>query len=174
VNWLMNHSYNPFRLVNTYGAFGSVTRQRYEIILQGTHDPFPSRETTWQEYEFWAKPGNPQRRPPQIAPYHLRLDWLIWFLPFGVSGLEPNSNSERRLAWRYELWFIRFLEALLRGDRDLLRLLRHNPFPERPPLFVRALIFHYRYSTPQERRSTGAWWVRRQVGVYMPAYALDN
>lgn len=171
---LMNYSYNPWRLVNTYGAFGSVTRQRYEIVLQGTHDPFPHAETTWLEYEFWAKPGNPQRRPPQIAPYHLRLDWLIWFLPFTVSGLENQANSQRRLAWRYERWFIRFLEALLRGDRDLLRLLRHNPFPERPPLYVRALIFHYRYSTPQERQATGAWWVRRQVGIYLPSFALDQ
>lgn len=171
-NQLMNHSYNPFRLVNTYGAFGSVTRQRYEIILQGTDDPFPDRQSTWREYEFWAKPGDPRRMPPQIAPYHLRLDWLIWFLPFSIAGLEQRASSERRLAWRYDRWFIHFLDGLLKGDRDLLRLLRHNPFPDQPPLFVRALIYHYRYSTPGERAETGAWWVRRQVGVYLPAYCL--
>ena len=31
---MMNTSFDPFRLVNTYGAFGSITKQRHEVILQ--------------------------------------------------------------------------------------------------------------------------------------------
>src|SRR5436189_6159190 len=33
---LMNFSFDPFHLVNTYGAFGSVTKERYEIVIEGT------------------------------------------------------------------------------------------------------------------------------------------
>src|SRR5438309_729318 len=78
----MNRSYNPFHLVNTYGAFGSVGKERYEIVIEGTEDRVITAATEWKEYEFKAKPGDPKRMPPQVAPYHLRLDWLVWFLPF--------------------------------------------------------------------------------------------
>src|SRR5438874_9985003 len=76
---LMNYSFNRFHLVNTYGAFGSVTRERYEIVLEGAAGDELSERTAWAEYEFRGKPGDPRRRPPQVAPYHLRLDWLMWF-----------------------------------------------------------------------------------------------
>src|SRR6266542_3081658 len=76
---LMNTSFDPLHLVNTYGAFGSITKERYEIIVEGTDEPVLTSTTTWREYEFKAKPGDVRRRPPQYAPYHLRLDWLMWF-----------------------------------------------------------------------------------------------
>src|SRR5262249_26772423 len=76
---LMNFSFNPYHLVNTYGAFGSITRERYEVVIEGTTDVQDSPTTTWAEYEFKGKPGDPARRPRQVAPYHLRLDWLMWF-----------------------------------------------------------------------------------------------
>ena len=79
-NQLMNYSWNRFHLVNAYGAFGSITKQRYEIVIEGSND-----EQEWREYEFRAKPVDVKRGPPQIAPYHLRLDWLMWFLPFSVA-----------------------------------------------------------------------------------------
>lgn len=69
---LMNASFDPFHLVNTYGAFGSISRYRYELVIEGTADLAPGPQTQWLEYEFKGKPGNPQRRPPQVAPYHLR------------------------------------------------------------------------------------------------------
>ena len=76
----MNASFNRLHLVNTYGAFGSITRTRYEVDPRGDR---ASRDRcavhVWREYEFKGKPGDPQRRPPQLAPYHLRLDWLMWF-----------------------------------------------------------------------------------------------
>jgi len=73
----MNLNYNPLHLVNAYGAFGSVTRERLEVVVEGA----AGDRCEWREYEFKAKPGNPRRRPRQVAPYHLRLDWLMWFLP---------------------------------------------------------------------------------------------
>lgn len=172
----MNYSYNSWRLVNAYGAFGSVSRERYEVVLQGSRELFPTRPEDWQEYEFWAKPGDPAHRPPQIAPYHLRLDWVLWFVPLGLTlNLALRDRPERRLAWRYESWFIAFLNGLLRNDQALTALLRHNPFRGgKAPATVRALIFHYRYTTPQERQASGHWWVRTQVGVYLPDYRGES
>src|SRR5262249_4435098 len=76
---MMNASFNVLQIVNTYGAFGSITRERYEIAIEGTDDESLSDHTAWREYLFGGKPGEPSRMPVQIAPYHLRLDWLMWF-----------------------------------------------------------------------------------------------
>jgi hypothetical protein len=155
---LMNYSFNPLHIVNTYGAFGSVTRTRDEVVVEGTDEPDPTAETRWLEYEFKGKPGDPRRRPPQVAPYHLRLDWLMWFLP-----LSPAYG---------EAWFARFLQALFRNDRAVLGLLRSNPFPDQPPAAVRARLYRYRFTTWSERRQTGAWWVREPRGDLVPPVAL--
>ena len=155
---LMNSSFDPLHLVNTYGAFGSVTKKRYEVVIEGTADERVTDATAWREYEFAGKPGDVRRRPPQIAPYHLRLDWLMWFAAFS-SPL-------------YHDWFVPFLAKLLEGDRATLGLLRVNPFPDRPPRFVRARLYLYRFTTPAERRESGAWWHRTFVREYLPPVAL--
>jgi hypothetical protein len=155
---LMNYAFNPLHIVNTYGAFGSVTRHRDEVIIEGTEEVEPTSTSAWREYEFKGKPGDPNRRPPQVAPYHLRLDWLMWFLP-----LSPMYG---------EVWFIRFVERLLRNDSTILALLHRNPFPDRPPAMIRARLYRYRYTTWSERRQTGAWWVRQVIGEYLPPVAL--
>jgi hypothetical protein len=154
----MNRSFNAWHLVNTYGAFGSVTRRRYEVIVEATDD-FPiTPQTEWREYEFKAKPGDPKRVPRQIAPYHLRLDWMMWFIP-----ISPAYAGE---------WFFRFLERLLEADRATLRLLRRDPFSGRRPAFVRARLFEYRYTSVREWRDSGAWWERQPVGELVPAMRL--
>jgi len=166
-NQLMNYSYNRFHLINAYGAFGSVTRARYEIVIEGTDEAVLTSATRWQEYGFKAKPGDPRRMPPQWAPYHLRLDWLMWFLPFAVSVSEHGVYVRG-----YELWFMRFIRNLLENDRATLTLLRANPFPEAPPRFIRAQFYQYRYTTWQEKRESGAWWERKLVGTYLPPMSL--
>jgi hypothetical protein len=155
----MNRSFNAWHLVNTYGAFGSVTRTRYEVIVEGTAADAPGPDAEWLEYEFKAKPGDPKRLPPQVAPYHLRLDWLMWFIP-----ISPAYAGQ---------WFVRFLYRLLEADRPTLRLLGRDPFGGRRPTHVRARLFHYRYSTLTELRQTGAWWVRRPVSDLVPAIRLE-
>ncbi|HEU4572150.1 MAG TPA: lipase maturation factor family protein, partial [Candidatus Limnocylindrales bacterium] len=154
----MNASFNPLHLVNTYGAFGSVSRRRYEVIVEGTAADDPSDDAEWREYEFKAKPGDVRRMPPQVAPYHLRLDWLMWFLP-----LSPGYADG---------WFIAFLVRLLQNDPPTLRLLRHNPFPDAPPVYVRARLFLYQFTTRAERRATGAWWRRTPAGEFMSPVRL--
>ncbi len=78
-NQVMTRQLRPLRLMNTYGLFGQITRTRYEVVIEGTDDATPGPDAEWKEYEFKAKPGDPRRRPRQVAPYHLRLDWLMWF-----------------------------------------------------------------------------------------------
>src|ERR1700760_4408739 len=75
----MNMSFNVFHLVNTYGAFGSIGRVRREVVIEGTDDATITAQTVWKEYDFKGKPGAVRRLPRQWAPYHLRLDWLMWF-----------------------------------------------------------------------------------------------
>lgn len=154
----MNFSFNRYHLVNTYGAFGSVTRTRYEVVIEGNASDDPA-EDGWREYEFLAKPGDVRRRPPQVAPYHLRLDWLMWF-----AALSPSYAED---------WLVPFIQKLLEGDRAVLRLLRLNPFPAAPPLRIRARFYHYRFTTREERRETGAWWSRELAGEYLPAMRLS-
>jgi Lipase maturation factor len=161
-NQIMNYSYNRFHLVNTYGAFGSVGRQRYEIVMEGTSDRVITPFTKWKEYGFKAKPGDPKRMPPQIAPYHLRLDWLIWFLPFRVTVIGSGIRVRD-----YDVWFLRFVQRLLAGEPAILRFMGKNPFPEQPPAFVRALFYRYRYSDWHTLRATGAWWTRELLGTYL-------
>jgi hypothetical protein len=154
----MNRSFDPFRLVNTYGAFGSVSRVRDEVIVEGTLDQEPGPTSEWREYAFKAKPGNVGRLSPQVAPYHLRLDWLMWFLP-----LSPGYGDR---------WFVPFLVRLLEGDRPTLALLGPNPFPDGPPRWIRARLFRYRFTTWQERRANGAWWVRSATGDFVQPIGL--
>ena len=167
-NQLMNFSYNRFHLVNTYGAFGSVTKERHEIVIEGTSDREIGANTAWQEYGFRGKPGDLKRMPPQIAPYHLRLDWMIWFLPFTVT-VTPQGIRVRG----YERWFLRFVQRLLAGDGGILKLVRVNPFPEKPPHFVRAVFYRYRFTDVPTRRAAGAWWTREELGIYLPAVSLE-
>ncbi|NED20334.1 lipase maturation factor family protein [Streptomyces sp. SID9913] len=158
---VMNRSFDPLHLVNTYGAFGSVSRVRYEVVIEGTSAATPGADADWRAYEFRGKPGDPRRRPRQFAPYHLRLDWLMWFAALSPAYAEP--------------WFGRLVERLLAGDRETLRLLRASPFPpDAPPRYVRARLFRYRFSTRRELRETGAWWQRTYVRDFLPPTRLAD
>jgi hypothetical protein len=158
----MNASFNPFHIVNTYGAFGSVGRTRYEVVVEGAAADVAgtASDDAWREYEFKGKPEDPGRLPPQVAPYHYRLDWMIWFIP-----LSPRYAGD---------WFLVFLVRLLEGDAATLRLLRRNPFPDGPPALVRARLFHYRYSSWREWRDTGRWWVRTLASDYVAPFGLSD
>jgi hypothetical protein len=157
---IMNTSFNSFHIVGTYGAFGSITRPRYEVIVEGTDDAVITPATQWREYQFKGKPGDVFYRPPQIAPYHLRLDWLMWFAAMSSYQDYP--------------WFVNFVAKLLEGDHNVLSLLRVNPFPQKPPRYIRAELYEYHFTTPEERQRTGGWWTRSFTGPYFPAISLDN
>jgi hypothetical protein len=151
----MNASFDPLHLVNTYGAFGTVGRERFEVAVEGTRDGI-----NWVEYEFRGKPGDPRRRPRQWAPYHLRLDWMMWFAAISRSYAEP--------------WFNPFVRKLLENDPATLKLLGCNPFPGEPPRAVRALLYRYRFTSWRERRETGDYWVRVKLRDFLPPTSLGQ
>lgn len=148
---VMNASFEPLHLVNTYGAFGAVGRQRPELVIEGTTDG-----RTWREYEFKGKPGHPQRRPGIVSPYHYKLDWQMWFAAMGSYQNDP--------------WIINLIAKLLQNDRPTLSLLADNPFPDHPPRFIR--VTRYRYHFTDSRRD--GWWRREPAGEYLPPVSLEN
>jgi len=144
---------DPWRSVNPYGLFAVMTKSRTEITIEGSNDG-----VHWQAYPFRYKPGAAQAAPGWIAPYQPRLDWQMWFAAL--------SNGEKTP------WFPNLLARLLLGSPDVLRLFAANPFPDHPPRLVRALSSTYRFTTPQERAATGAWWKVEPAGWYYPAISL--
>ncbi len=154
---LMNASFNRWQLGNTYGAFGTVTKRRVEVVVEGTLDAEPGGDAQWREYGFKGKPGDVRRLPRQWAPYHLRLDWLMWFLP---------------LRTLHEEWFYAFLAKLLAADPATLRLLRDDPFDGSRPRWVRARTYLYRFSTRAEFRDSGQRWIRRPLSEAIGPLAL--
>jgi len=158
----MNTSFDPFDVVNTYGAFGSVDRQRYEVILEGTRDEPTDPGARWAEYELPCMPGDVRRRPCLITPYHLRLDWQMWF----VGNAAPQGESIEQ-----EPWLVHLVWQLLSGEPSPRRLLARDPFDGAAPKYVRAGIWHYRFST---NRAGGAWWERERVGEFLPPVSLHH
>jgi lipase maturation factor 1 len=143
----------PLRSTNTYGLFAVMTTERDEIVVEGSSDG-----AHWLPYAFKYKPGDVNRRPGFVEPHQPRLDWQMWFAALG----DYRSNP----------WFISFCQRLLEGSHPVLALLRTNPFPHAPPLYVRALLYRYRFTTRAEHRADGAWWSRRLLGDYCPTLEL--
>jgi hypothetical protein len=133
-----------FMLVNSYGLFRQMTEKRPEIIIEGSNDG-----TNWKPYEFRWKPGDLARPPRFCSPHQPRLDWQMWFAALG--HLDP--------------WFQPFLKRLLEGEPKVLALLAENPFPDAPPKFIHIVLYEYHFTDADERRQTGNWWRREQIGV---------
>ncbi len=179
---VMNASFDSFKLLNTYGAFGSITRERFEVIIEATWDadwqqgpgPGPGREegkeggtdaaapVTWHEYEFKCKPGRPSARPCVLGPYHHRIDWLMWFASFG--SIEGNP------------WLVHLLYKLLQNKEGAKSLLKKCPGPseQAKPQAIRARLYKYAFAKAGSgsEASDGAvekeWWERTLVRDYFP------
>jgi hypothetical protein len=145
----------PFRSSNTYGLFAVMTQKRPEIIVEGSDDG-----RTWRPYEFKYKPGDLNRRPAFVAPYQPRLDWQMWFAALSV--------------WQRNPWFLRFEMRLLQNSAPVVALLEHNPFPEKPPKYIRAMTYDYQFTDIATRRKTGNWWRRELIGPYMEPLTLED
>jgi len=153
---MMNTSFDRLSLVNTYGAFGAVGKERDEIIFEGTDDAIITGDTRWKEYEFKAKPGDPNRCPPFVAPYQPRIDWQIWFAAMASPAEYP--------------WTLHFVWRLLHNDPGTLSLLANNPFSVRPPHYIRAQLYRYHFAPPGDP----AWWKREPIGEWLPALSVDD
>ena len=148
-------AFSPFHIANSYGLFAAMTTERPEIIIEGSDDG-----KTWKTYEFSYKPGDLHRRPPFVAPHQPRLDWQMWFAALGGA--------------RDSRWFSQLMLRLLQGSPDVARLFAYNPFPNHPPRTVRATLYEYRFTTPEEKRQTGDWWARELKGMYFPEVSLPK
>jgi predicted DCC family thiol-disulfide oxidoreductase YuxK len=144
-----------FRIVNGYGLFRVMTKDRAEIVIEGSTDGID-----WLPYEFKWKPGDVKRAPGWCAPHQPRLDWQMWFAALGA----PQQNP----------WFGGLVVRLLQGSRDVSRLLARNPFPDQPPRYIRASFYRYRFTTVEEHRQSGAWWKCQELGEYLPTVSLDQ
>src|ERR1041385_6972642 len=145
----------PFRIVNGYGLFRVMTKDRDEIVIEGSADGID-----WLPYEFKWKPGDVMRAPGWCAPHQPRLDWQMWFAALG--------------SYRENPWFGRLIVRLLQGSQDANRLFAKNPFPREPPRYIRAMFYRYRFTTLREHDETGAWWKREQLREYLPTVSADQ
>ncbi len=139
----------PFRSVNSYGLFAVMTPERPEIIIEGSHDG-----QVWQPYELPWKPGEPTRKPGQVAPHMPRLDWQLWFAALGGK--------------RHTAWVRPFLERIQEASPTVLALIEHDPFGGEPPAYLRARLYRYTFTTPAEQALTGQWWTREYVRELTP------
>ena len=155
---IMNTSFDPLDLVNTYGAFGSVGRERMNVVFEGTDAATPNDEAVWKEYPYAALPVALNRRPVQIAPYQPRLDWQMWFASMSTPGEYP--------------WTLHLVWKLLHNDPGTLGLFGGNPFPQKPPHYVRAVLFRYHFAAPGNQ--LGDWWTREEIGVWLPPFSADD
>jgi len=73
-------------LVNTYGAFGAVGRERLNVVFEGTDADMPDDTAEWKAYSYKGLPVDPAKMPPQVAPYQLRLDWQMWFAAMSIPA----------------------------------------------------------------------------------------
>jgi len=140
----------PLRIGESYGLFAVMTRARYEIEFQGTRDG-----KTWIAYPFRYKPQDPYSAPGIYAPYQPRFDWDLWF-----ASLEDCSEAP---------WVVTVEERLLAGEPAVLKLFARDPFAGQKPIAVRSIRWQYWFTTPAEKRATGAWWRRSEIGPYCPA-----
>jgi predicted DCC family thiol-disulfide oxidoreductase YuxK len=143
----------PFGVVNQYGLFATMTPSRPEISIEGSNDA-----VDWQPYVFPYKPGPLNRAPGWAEPMQPRLDWQMWFAALGNYRENP--------------WLLRFMMRLLQGSTPVLELIERNPFAGKPPKYIRAMEYDYRFTTFDERRQTGNWWRRELKGTYFPPISL--
>ena len=155
---VMNSSFDYLRIVNTYGAFGHVLKERNEIVIEGTSDTVVTKSTEWRAYEFHCKPGDPNRSPCFASPYQHRIDWQMWFAAMSDYRAHP--------------WFVHLVYKMLTDDQPTVDLLATNPFSDSPPTYLRAVLYQYEFTGPE--MITNAWWTRRRIREYLPPLSSDN
>ena len=145
----------PFRTFNSYGLFAVMTKDRPEILVEGSHDG-----RTWRPYDFRYKPDRLEEPPPFVQPHMPRLDWQMWFAALGSCRRNP--------------WFLAFQQRLLEGSPPVLGLLSYDPFDGRPPKYVRSTLYRYRFSAAVPPDVEGRWWTRERLRDYCPTLTLEN
>lgn len=155
---IMNTSFDPLDLVNTYGAFGTVGQERLNVVFEGTMNRDTSDKADWKPYIYKGLPVALDKRPPQIAPYQLRLDWQMWFAAMSSPDEYP--------------WTLHLVWKLLHNDPGAVRLFASSPFPDKPPRYIRAVLYQYTFA--KRGGPQGLWWNREQVRLWLPAMSAND
>ncbi len=155
---VMNASFDPLELVNTYGAFGTVGQERLNVVFEGTIDDTTGGKANWKPYIYKYLPVLPDKRPPQIAPYQPHLDWQMWFAAMSTPDQYP---------WTYNLVW-----KLLHNDPGAISLFAGNPFPGSAPRYIRAVLYRYSFAKPGNPK--GLWWNRQRIGDWIPAVSVSD
>jgi hypothetical protein len=155
---IMNTSFNRLDLVNTYGAFGTIGGERLNVVFEGTDADVPDDHAVWRAYPYEALPVALDRRPPQIAPYQPHLDWQMWFASMSTPDRYP--------------WTLHLVWKLLHNDPGALSLFVGNPFPQKPPRYIRAVLYRYEFDRPGNPE--GNWWKREEMGLWLPPLSIDD
>jgi Lipase maturation factor len=155
---IMNTSFDPLDLVNTYGAFGAVGKERLNVVFEGTADNDSTDNAHWEPYIYKGLPVELNKRPPQIAPYQLRLDWQMWFASMSAPDEYP--------------WTFNLIWKLLHNDKNALSLFARNPFPDKPPKYIRAIWYRYRFA--KHGNPQGLWWTRERVGLWIEPRSVND
>jgi hypothetical protein len=155
---VMNGSFDPLDLVNTYGAFGSVGQERFNVVFEGTSDDTANNKANWKPYIYKGLPVLLNQRPPQIAPYQLHFDWQMWFASMSTADQYP---------WTYNLVW-----KLLHNDPGAVGLFAANPFPNKPPKYIRAVLYRYHFAPADNPQ--GLWWTREEIGDWISVVSVDN
>lgn len=145
----------PFRSVNAYHLFASMTYVRNEAVIEGSNDGH-----TWSAYEFHYKPGAVTRAPGFVAPHQPRVDFQMWFLL--LRGRAPRDR-----------YFQNLLARVLTSPDAVRPLFARDPFDGRPPKWLRVQVYRYRFTDGAVRRTTGAWWQRELLASLGPVSADD-
>jgi hypothetical protein len=155
----MNTSFDRLHLVNTYGAFGSIGRERLVLVFEGTNSPDPATATEWKEYTY-AGTCDPSRPPIQIAPYQPHLDWQLWFAAMASPREYP--------------WTLNLVWKLLHNDPATLSLFARegNPFPDHPPRYIQVASYRYHFSPPGTPGHI--YWTRESLGNWLPPLSVDS
>ena len=143
----------PATLIRSWGIghvfhiFPTMQTERHELQIEGSDD---GKE--WKSYVFKYKLESLDKKPAFIVPHHPRLDWMIWFVP-------PQSPEMM-------YWFDGFMYRLKQGSTEVLNLLEYNPFPDKPPEYLRVNVFRYHFTSIEERDITNQWWLREYLGEF--------
>ncbi|MFI5161471.1 MAG: lipase maturation factor family protein [Sphingobacteriales bacterium] len=155
---VMNTSFDPFDLVNTYGAFGTVGQERLNVVFEGTTDDTTNNKANWEPYIYKDLPVLLDKVPPQIAPYQPHLDWQMWFAAMSTADQYP---------WTYNLVW-----KLLHNDPSAVSLFAGNPFPNKRPRYIRAVLYRYHFAKPGNPQ--GLYWTRERIGDWIPAVSVND
>jgi hypothetical protein len=141
------------RLVNTYHLFASITRERIEPEFQTLEGGEEGDESAWTAHDLPHKPGAPGRRPDFVAPHQPRLDFQLWFHGLAFRRGQPP--------------YVHMLLERMCEDDDAVRPFFVEPLPAKPRA-VRVVYWQYHFTTPAEKRATGAWWRRERLAATTP------